>query len=376
MGAVPLVQSVLDYRNVFSLLLYCGLVGFGRRMLLEVGKYDSCYEQATKYGSSYTDHKFSTRENNIHIRKKGLSKGTGKYGEINDSDYVADKNLFQYFFKLVKKVGAFHSLFNKFTQLLIPNTHYNKLKNISCNSRTEGKTFQEGVLNKIQSFGRPDDCRSNALESSQKKKFKDNELTVASTGKHKTKKNTMKYYSTKCKELNTAAATGCETVETTGCYRDDVKKSVWENRKLLEVEVVAVSMLILPYIPASNLFFYVGFVIAERVLYMPSMGFCILVALGWDRLYQKLEHRRRLEQRKHSCQSSETKGSQQKNWKEFSGSRVLKGLPGIPISWVMMAGALVLVLGTRTVLRNCDWRSEESLYLSGAAINPAKGYHL
>ena len=32
----------------------------------------------------------------------------------------------------------------------------------------------------------------------------------------------------------------------------------------------------LPFIPASNLFFPVGFVVAERVLYVLSMGFCIL----------------------------------------------------------------------------------------------------
>lgn len=36
------------------------------------------------------------------------------------------------------------------------------------------------------------------------------------------------------------------------------------------------------FIPASNLFFYVGFVVAERVLYVPSMGFCLLVGLGFD----------------------------------------------------------------------------------------------
>ena len=37
---------------------------------------------------------------------------------------------------------------------------------------------------------------------------------------------------------------------------------------------------IIPFVPASNLFFPVGFVVAERVLYLPSMGFCMLVAYG------------------------------------------------------------------------------------------------
>ena len=36
------------------------------------------------------------------------------------------------------------------------------------------------------------------------------------------------------------------------------------------------SLMALPFLPASNLFFYVGFVVAERVLYIPSAGFCLL----------------------------------------------------------------------------------------------------
>jgi len=44
--------------------------------------------------------------------------------------------------------------------------------------------------------------------------------------------------------------------------------------------------MVLPFIPASNLFFPVGFVVAERILYTPSMGFCMLVALGFDIISQ------------------------------------------------------------------------------------------
>lgn len=43
----------------------------------------------------------------------------------------------------------------------------------------------------------------------------------------------------------------------------------------------ALCLMVLPFIPASNLFFPVGFVVAERVLYVPSMGFCVLVAHGF-----------------------------------------------------------------------------------------------
>ena len=50
--------------------------------------------------------------------------------------------------------------------------------------------------------------------------------------------------------------------------------------QLWRAVLFAVSSLIVPFLPASNLFFPVGFVVAERVLYLPSMGFCMLVAIG------------------------------------------------------------------------------------------------
>lgn len=43
---------------------------------------------------------------------------------------------------------------------------------------------------------------------------------------------------------------------------------------------MAVAVVVIPFLPASNVFFRVGFVLAERVLYIPSLGFCLLVILG------------------------------------------------------------------------------------------------
>uniref|UniRef100_A0A8C6J8H7 dolichyl-phosphate-mannose--protein mannosyltransferase n=1 Tax=Melopsittacus undulatus TaxID=13146 RepID=A0A8C6J8H7_MELUD len=56
-------------------------------------------------------------------------------------------------------------------------------------------------------------------------------------------------------------------------------------KKLEHKEVlVGLLFLVFPFIPASNLFFRVGFVVAERVLYMPSMGYCILFVHGLRKL--------------------------------------------------------------------------------------------
>lgn len=45
----------------------------------------------------------------------------------------------------------------------------------------------------------------------------------------------------------------------------------------------ALVLIIVPFLPASGIV-KLGFVIAERVLYIPSIGFCALVALGLDKL--------------------------------------------------------------------------------------------
>lgn len=47
---------------------------------------------------------------------------------------------------------------------------------------------------------------------------------------------------------------------------------------------MALCLMIIPFLPASNVFFPVGFVIAERILYIPSVGYCLLIALGFERL--------------------------------------------------------------------------------------------
>uniref|UniRef100_A0A8D0GY92 Protein O-mannosyl-transferase TMTC3 n=1 Tax=Sphenodon punctatus TaxID=8508 RepID=A0A8D0GY92_SPHPU len=94
--------------------------------------------------------------------------------------------------------------------------------------------------------------------------------------------------------------------------------------------LMALCLIVLPFIPASNLFFPVGFVVAERVLYVPSMGFCILVAHGWRKLSNKSELRK--------------------------------------LSWV----CLCLVLFThalKTLHRNWDWESEYTLFMSALKVN-------
>ena len=47
---------------------------------------------------------------------------------------------------------------------------------------------------------------------------------------------------------------------------------------------MSLAMVVIPFLPATNLFFRVGFVIAERVLYLSSAGGVMLVVLGANAL--------------------------------------------------------------------------------------------
>lgn len=119
------------------------------------------------------------------------------------------------------------------------------------------------------------------------------------------------------------------------------------RRGYRDLTVIALSMMVLPFIPATNLFFYVGFVVAERVLYIPSAGYCLLVALGCHLVEDRLCRRR---------------PQQQRTWLRKCFRFVL---------------LLLLVLySARTIRRNQDWLTEESLYRSGISINPPKGRSL
>ena len=44
-----------------------------------------------------------------------------------------------------------------------------------------------------------------------------------------------------------------------------------------------------PFFPASNVMFYVGTFIGERLLYCPSIGFCLLAAEGEQPLPSRID---------------------------------------------------------------------------------------
>ena len=95
--------------------------------------------------------------------------------------------------------------------------------------------------------------------------------------------------------------------------------------------LMSVALLSFSYMPASNFFVTVGFVVAERVLYIPSMGFCLLVVEGFRRLlnYSRLR----------SCDSERYR-------------RIL----------LICIIAFTVCHAVRTIRRNQVWRSRATLF--------------
>ncbi|KAG1660752.1 Transmembrane and TPR repeat-containing protein 4 [Nymphon striatum] len=61
----------------------------------------------------------------------------------------------------------------------------------------------------------------------------------------------------------------------------------FNNLHAARILIMSAALMIVPFLPASNVFFRVGFVIAERVLYIPSLGYCLLVILGFHQICQQ-----------------------------------------------------------------------------------------
>ena len=50
---------------------------------------------------------------------------------------------------------------------------------------------------------------------------------------------------------------------------------------------MGLALVVVPFLPASNIFFTVGFVVAERVLYLSRIGSCLITVLGVTLLSKK-----------------------------------------------------------------------------------------
>ncbi|XP_010783056.1 protein O-mannosyl-transferase TMTC4 [Notothenia coriiceps] len=102
-----------------------------------------------------------------------------------------------------------------------------------------------------------------------------------------------------------------------------------QRRRTLTLGLV---LLVVPFLPACNIFFRVGFVVAERVLYLSSAGYCLLLAYSVG----------------HCCC----------RWPKYRKPLCVSVL------------GLLCVYVARCALRSHQWRSEQSLFTNALSVCP------
>jgi tetratricopeptide (TPR) repeat protein len=102
----------------------------------------------------------------------------------------------------------------------------------------------------------------------------------------------------------------------------------WRRRPVISC---AIAILVVTILPVSNLLFPIGTIMAERVLYLPSLGFCLFLAVAVTTLTAR------------------------PRW-------------GLPVAAAF--GLLLLGYTERTVVRNWDWRSNAALFAATVRTSP------
>ncbi|XP_055683480.1 protein O-mannosyl-transferase TMTC2-like [Lutzomyia longipalpis] len=120
--------------------------------------------------------------------------------------------------------------------------------------------------------------------------------------------------------------------------------------------LMAIALLVLPFLPATNLFFYVGFVVAERILYLPSVGACLLAGLAAGHV---------LDAPVHAAVATTVP-------RKRSAASRLRGQQRQRMTVTVFLCVVLSVFCFRTVIRNKDWHDEESLYRSAIDVIPPK----
>jgi tetratricopeptide (TPR) repeat protein len=102
-------------------------------------------------------------------------------------------------------------------------------------------------------------------------------------------------------------------------------------RRRAPLATFAMTWVVVTDLPRSNIIPFTNYFVAERFLYVPSFGACLLIALAFDAA--------------------------------FAGA-LRKRLPALKWSLVAVLGLCTLAAANRSVQRNADWRSSESLATS------------
>ncbi|XP_017107201.2 protein O-mannosyl-transferase Tmtc2 [Drosophila bipectinata] len=288
MDAFPRVTTLWDRRNAQSACFYSVLVGVAWRSCRQLLARPKEAAGAGAAGSASSFPQY-------HIQKVASRKSRSKRKRLADSKYQAFE-------------AAYH--------------HQDALPCRDCNNNNSSSGYvYEGSSSHAQNHTQTHHLVSSAFRGSRSSSSCSNS-TNSSTS------------SASSHSSSNSSASSLSSGGGFPCSSDYQLESLSPRNRHAIVLLMSCSFLALPYLPASNLLFYVGFVVAERLLYLPSVGFCLLVGYGVSRLM--------------SC-SQKTR-----------------------CALLLSFSVILAAMSLRTVRRNADWRDEESLYRSAIAINPPK----
>jgi len=135
--------------------------------------------------------------------------------------------------------------------------------------------------------------------------------------------------------------------------------------------MVLVGLIIAPFSPASNVLFYVGTFIGERLLYSPSIGFCLLLSELLGAVLLDVSCGQGDSQQRHGnvTVNRDAPAARASRQARAPGARACRLLPQ---QWCVVL-VFVVLLGSyagRTLLRNPDWWDDQRLFAAALRVCP------
>ena len=299
MDAIQLITSFADARNIESLIFY----GFLLFVVFEFLRDRPC-----QCGNNNADRYNPIGDASPNSSKKKRHEGSTKVLE-NSSHSLLSFCYFKFHCLLAKN----ESTFSYDSKSRLWNIDANDCYKRTCNAKifrdnTAGNYITKGIsLSGVYEDSSQSDNDTNQFNAS------DHQCTTGSKKRFANGKINGINESPKSKEIpSDFNGVWTTSIRSNSAYQD------------FDLALFSLSIMVISFLPASNLFVYVGFVIAERILYVPSIGFCLLVAVGFNRIWN-------------------------------AGPRFR------PIFSIAIL-ILVSLFTFKTITRNMDWQNEESLY--------------
>lgn len=142
-------------------------------------------------------------------------------------------------------------------------------------------------------------------------------------------------------------------------------------RRYRRAGLISLAVLVVPFLPASNILFPVGTVVGERLLYIPSAGFCLAIIVGLHGIVPRGAVAG-MNEAGGGPQAAKTK-RQKHPPRQAESAELLRSAGKVTCrSNAGPAFALLAILGLamRTLVRVRDWESSDTLFLHDGRAQP------